>query len=274
MSWTLTTQGGEFKTLHRRLLHIAFHNAESIDDVVGPSSNIGYPRHMLVGGLERADLFSVRDNPNVLNNLENDDERTFALYLYQVIVNDVLRTGVRESRTDSFVDMLLRELGFGRYPFMINLQSDYMFEVGDKTISAKPEFTVEKDFAVLFLDEDKHVHGKIGPANEYGECQIAAELLACAYHNFTDTTGPRIGMDQTIYATRVVGTRFTFYKAFVRASYLFSLSEGLPPDSESMDIVRFPSDIDFRLGYDFAINSLRPIILDALVRLRSTMLEM
>jgi len=193
-----------------------------------------------------------------------------AVHLHKIITNDPLRTGVKESSTDSFVDTLLREFSFALYPLSLSLQDEFCFNVGQVRVTARPEFTVEKNFAVLLFDEDKHLHEKVGPNNEYGECQMAAEAIACAYRNFSDPGTPRYGQDQTIYAIRAIGPRFTFYRSRVSASYLHSLSDGFPPEIETVRVLRYPRS-DNRgtlLGYDYTDPSERQIITQALADLQ------
>ena len=164
-------------------------------------------------------------------------------------------------------------MSFGTYPLTMNLQESFFFDIGNTRVSATPEFSIEKDFSVLFFDEDKHFHGRIGPSNEYGECQIAAEALACAYRNFSDVDNVLFEQDQVIYATRVIGTRFTFYKAFISAQYLRSIANG-PPQSERVTILRFPSNAkSTRLGLDFADPSIRPTILSMLSNLYTSLVK-
>jgi len=128
-------------------------------------------------------------------------------------------------------------LRFNRYPFLLNLQPDYSFEVFGNKVTAKLEFSIEKNKSILCfftllskiieVDEDKHLHS-ITSTTEYGEAQIAAEILA--FTNYDKPDSPSREEDQTIFAIRVIGTRFTFYKAFVSKEYCNSLRDGFPPN--------------------------------------------
>lgn len=264
----LSLRASRFKPIDRESLNVSFEDAVHSSEVVGHIKGT-YAKHLLVGNLGWDELKSIRNRPDILHKLNNNQERTLAVHLHKVILNDPLRTGVK----DSFVDTLLRELSFGLYPLNMNLQDRFSFKVGDARISAKPEFSVEKDFSVVFFDEDKHFHG-IGPNNEYGECQIAAEIIGCAYRNFSEPDDPRFEQDQIIHAVRTIGTRFTFYKSTVPSSYLHSLSNGFPPESEKLLVLRFPNKQENRLGYDFADPIKRPLILQLLVDLRAYLIEM
>ena len=92
----------------------------------------------------------------------------------------------------------------------------------------------------MIIDEDKHLHN-IERSNWWGEFQIAGELLAAAYVNHLEIN-KRYHI-QTLYAIRVIGTRFAFYKAEVRSDYIDILSEGFPIDR--MYIYGYPSQDGF-----------------------------
>lgn len=175
----------------------------------------------------------------------NDDEKTLALYLHKVLQNDPL--GVR---TDSFA------YGAALYPFLLNLQPDYSFQVYSTRITAKVEFSIEKNNGILCFDDS---------ISSTTESQIGAEILACAFTNYDSR-----GRDQTIM--RVIGSRFTLYKAFVSKDYIQSLNEGFPPEDQNVKVMRFPPNAnDTSYGYDYADENHRPLILDLLVRLREYM---
>ena len=197
----------------------------------------------------------------------SNEELTVARYLRKVLLNDPLKTGVKETLTDAFVNYLLTRLGFSEYPFLLNLQEEYRFKVQEKVVTAKIEFTVEKNNGVLCLDEDKHINS-ITETSEYGECQIAADILACAYSNFETAMSPTRGMNQMIFAIRVIGSRFTFYKALISKEYLQNLPYEFPPDSIKIEILRFPPKEQHPYGYDYADERLRPLIIELFLRLR------
>jgi len=168
-------------------------------------------------------------------------------------------------------------LGFNEEPFLLNLQSDYSFTVDRKTVTAKIEFTIEKNQGILCFDEDKHFHGHaVTSAYEYGESQIAAEILACGYTNFEKTDSPTKVKSQTIFAIRVIGTRFTFYRAFVSTDYCRSITYGFPPDSQKIEVLRHPSNKNEELfyGYDYANENHRATIIKLLIRLREDIKKM
>ncbi|RCH78087.1 hypothetical protein CU098_004708, partial [Rhizopus stolonifer] len=179
----------------------------------------------------------------------DDDEKTIALYLNDVIVNDPLTTGIRETLTDDFVNYLLTELKFNKYPFSLKLQHDYSFKIFGEKVTAKIEFSIEKNVGVVCFSEDKHLNG-IDSSSEYGESQIAAEILACAYNNYNKADSPT--------------------RAFVTSNYIESLNYGFPQEDNDITILRFPpkSQKQYYMGYDYANENERPIIIELLLRVR------
>ena len=255
----LPSNASEFYPIHRRSLNIQYENVHRIENILGALS-MQYDSSLLLKNLTRDDLSIIAHRYDILNSL-NDDEKTLALYLHKVLTTDV--------RTDSFVNYLLMELRFNKYPFLLNLQPDYSFQVYSTRVTAKVEFSIEKNNSILCFDEGKHLHS-ISSTTEYGESQISAEILACAFTNYDKPDSPR--RDQTIFAMRVIGSRFTLYKAFVSKHYIQSLNEGFPPEDQNVKVMRFPPNAnDTSYGYDYADENHRPFILDLLVRLREYM---
>lgn len=266
----LPSSASEFRARDRRSLNIDFVNARDSGQLLDNlPQNIIADEYLMMGGLTRDQLYVIDHQPTLKEQIIRKEGRTLASYMNQVLINDPLTTGVRETLTDSFVNYLLTKLEFNEEPFLMNLQSDYCFTVNRTTVNAKIEFTIEKDKGILCFDEDKHFHGHaMTHAYEYGESQMAAEILACAYTNFDRSSSPMRGQDQTIFAIRVIGSRFTFYKAFISADYCESLIYGFPPDSKRVTVLRYPSNENHFYGYDYADENLRQSIIHLLLRLR------
>ncbi|ORX42517.1 hypothetical protein DM01DRAFT_1341041, partial [Hesseltinella vesiculosa] len=255
-----------FLPKHQRSLNIEYANE---DDLL-PHFNVSFEDSLRLKNKGRNDIM-IMDSSGL-----DDDERTLMHYLRQAVQNDPLTKGMREHFVDSFVNYLLYELKFHKHPFIMNIQPDYYFRVENHEVTAKVEFSIEKQEAikdevkrlVLCFDEDKHLHN-LSSNNNYGECQIAAEILACAYTNYDRADSLTQGQDQTIFAVHVIGFRFTLYKAHVTKEYMRSLSEGFP--SETLRVLRYPSDEVHRYGYDYTDAKERVLVLQMLLNLRETM---
>jgi hypothetical protein len=212
---------------------------------------------------------------DILNSESNDIKKRFnnkelsvINYLKEVVENDPLKFGVNESLVNNFINYLLCKLEFNENPLSLKLEEKYKFNIKNKIVTAKIEFTVSKNNSIVCLDEDKHITG-VSKSTEFGECQIAAEILACAYTNYQSAKSITKGKDQTIYAIRIIGFRFTFYKAIINKKYIEELDYGFP--DSSFTIFKFPSESNREYGYDYTDVNDRYIIIELLLRLRENL---
>ncbi|KAF0373746.1 hypothetical protein F8M41_012988 [Gigaspora margarita] len=265
-----------FLPIYREALNIYYTNINSANELFDPlSENIQINNDLFVGNLTRKELSVAIPGSPILNKLNNDNELSLAIYLNDVILNEKYSKEIGGTFTDSLVCYLLTELRLHKHPFILRLQPDFGFSVSDKDISAKVRFGILKENAMILIDEDKHIRS-LRKNTEYGESQISAEILACAFTNFDHAISPTTGESQTFYAMRVIGTRFTFYKAFLSRDYLESLHQGFPPHNLSVTISRFPPNDsqETRYGYDYADKNHRFLIVDLLHRLKECLLKM
>src|SRR6185369_16883812 len=121
------------------------------------------------------------------------------------------------------VSHILILLKFVKYPLMMQFRHPLLFKVGEKKIFAKCDIAILKNHLVSL---DKHIKNT-RPETAWGEYQISGEMIAGAYNNYL--MSPKKYND-TINAVRVVGLKFTFYKAIITSKYLASLIDGLPID--------------------------------------------
>ncbi|CAH1766281.1 4961_t:CDS:2 [Entrophospora sp. SA101] len=170
----------------------------------GDMGNLAYDDSLPLRNTNGQQLFNVwiDDTPTVG---WGNKERTLAEYISEILLKEYAEAGKRERVTDSFVNFLLGVLEFNEYPFSLRLKADF--------------------------DEDKHIKN-VDKLTWWGEFQIAGEL----YVNHLEIKGRYYV--QTLFAIRVIGTRFTFYKAEIGFNYLNSLPNGFP--GNSMYIYRYP----------------------------------
>lgn len=265
----LSSCTSDFRPIDARSLNVRYIDTEDLDDLLIPlATNVQRPRHLLIRNLNKDHILAA-DRFDELD----DDERTVAEYLRRILLNELPGAETRESRTDTFVNLLLTDLRLNKYPFVLNLQPDYKFLVANKQITSKPEFTIEKNGAVLCLDEDKHIRNTTRVSG-YGQNQIAGELIACAYTNFNSATSPTAGTNQTIFAVRVIGSRFTLFRCDITCGYLESLADGLPSEEQQLHLYQYPgTDVD-SLGYDYADPSARTQVIEILLRLREQLKQL
>jgi len=121
-------------------------------------------------------------------------------------------------------------------------------------VNAEADFrVVEKGMVTCYIgDRQLHELSTISEFGDSGECQMAVDMLTCAYRRWNDNMSPTRGKDQTVFGVRVLGTRFTFYRADVNGDSLKNLMLGLPPVGEPFAIYRFPpNDGTTPCGYAF-----------------------
>ena len=126
----------------------------------------------------------------------------------------------------------------------------YTFQVGQKKITSECDFSIEKGKNILMLSN----------TFKSDEFQIAGEFLAAASTNYQHNPN-----DQIIFGIRVIGTRFTFYKAHFPKEYLYNLNETIP-DIKSI-IYRNGK------GYNFTSWEDRKFILNMLSYLKQTFFD-
>ncbi|CAO3627390.1 unnamed protein product [Cunninghamella echinulata] len=211
-------------------------------------------------------IYAIND-PSVLKGLDRNTKTFIQLVAFVLENQDIVR-GTEESRTDAFVSYLLGTLDFNKYPLMLQPRKLLKFKVHDKDILSKFDFAVYKNRQVMLVDEDKHIRNT-GPKS-WGEYQIAGEIIAGAYSNYTNSA---VHYNKCIYAVRVIGLRFTFYKAIISPEYILSLEDGLP--KSNVDIFRYPNNDKYKdYGYlDYGNEKERKEIIDILIRLREYFLR-
>ena len=196
-----------------------------------------------------------------------DEDKQFALLLDQVALNEAVVRGTDESKTDTFVDYVLREVGLGKFPLAIRLKPIYAFEVRHKTITSEYDFSIENRGILLMVEEDKHIRNT-GPGSSWGEYQLAGEIIAGAYDNYR-----KYAIESEIFAVRAIGPRFTFYHTIISTTYLASLSVGLP--EESIVIKRYPPQVEATIppGLDYTKSNERRVIVDMLHKIKHKLLS-
>lgn len=254
-------------------LSIKFENTEDIEQFFDLKfESFHFDESLMILNLIRHDLRTLDERPELLNEL-TDNEKTIGLLLNKVISHDPLKVSIRESFTSNFLNYLLIKLGFAQYPLLMFVQPKYYFELEGVKMTGKPEFSIENQSQVrcIFVDENRHL-SNIKIATEFSECQIAAELVAAAFTSYSNPISPSLLKNQTIFAVRVIGTKFTFYKAIFQKSYLESISSGLLNliKSQELNIYRYPpnDENETLFGYDYSDNRHREAILKLLSCLR------
>lgn len=247
----------EFRQIDVKALNIVYEDTETIVDL---SDN--FYKELMIQHKDYKSIFGCSKEETMLCDL-NDMEKTYAIALDYVLENELVVRGTDESRTDTLVSYILHGVGLGKYPFFLRIHPIYKFFVENKSITSVFDFAVVKTNKIIIVEEDKHMKN-VSPSNGWGETQIAGELLAAAYTNYST---------DIIYAIRVIGTKFTFYKTFVTIEYLDSLGNGFP--ASQMKIMRKTQEYSRNEtpGFDYREPDKRLLILQTLSGIRDSLIN-
>ncbi|RIA87022.1 hypothetical protein C1645_828360 [Glomus cerebriforme] len=214
-------------------------------------------------------LLCNAENFDIKNfDIKEDRVKTFVNKLHDVLKNSGVDSGTSESTTDTLInDLLLHVVKLDNWPFKVRLQPPVQLIAKDESVEAEPKFVVNKEQISLIGVEDKHLRNKrLYPALGFGECQIAAEILACGYENMINNY-----VDQEIFAFRVISTYVTFYRTKIPTSYWAKLSKNLPSE-ESIVIKRWPEKNGKLTGLNLANPEGRKMVITDLIKIRQYLL--
>jgi len=261
---------------HLLALNIEYNNVQVIKDVITTYKDniIDKDNPILLNGWAKVDFLTM----NCIASVVNKKVRTIIKKIRNILINESTRPA-RETKIDSFVQSLLSYLGFDDDPFELNPQYDYSIELNNnKRITSRVEFiTIKNDMFIILIVEDKHPLG-VSELKDWSEPQIAGELLGAGFHNMqlSALDQKQIQYPMYINAIRVVGTKFTFYKAIITREYLAELQkcidrDNILPSVHSMIIYRHPEQPSREINmsailtaWDFCIPNDRKQIVNAL----------
>ncbi|CAB5383498.1 unnamed protein product [Rhizophagus irregularis] len=255
-----------FTKRHADALRVSFEPVDKYEVI--PDVKVTVPEKYLLPKVNHNILNDEEFNVENLE-LEDDRVRTFADKLHDVIKNSGVDTGTSESTTDTLVnDLLLHVVNFDTWPFKVRIEPPLKLITPNESVSAEPEFVINKKKIALIGVEDKHLKNKkIYPLSGFGEWQIAAEMLACGYENIIEDC-----IDQEIFAFRVISTYVTFYRAEIPVSYWEELSEQLPK-VQSIVIKRWPKENGKKTGLNLAEPDGRKAVITDLIKIRQHLLK-
>jgi len=184
-------------------------------------------------------------------------------------VYTIISKSVTEMYVDGFMDSLLHLMYFDDFPCMIYPQYEYSAKLGynNHEIVSKSDFgIISESSKLLLVIEDKTVTNATY-ANNWKEDQVLGELFV-AVHNIA--ANHKITYPIQVYAIRVVGTLFTFYKATATLDYIKETARHLP-NINKMTVQRHPLVNDDPSGltaYNFCTKNDRESILKYMFFLR------
>ncbi|GES79890.1 hypothetical protein GLOIN_2v1766170 [Rhizophagus clarus] len=171
-------------------------------------------------------------------------------------------------KTISFVYSLLFAADLDNYPSMISIRPMNKLVInGQEVVTAQPGFVVTSKKLMFVIEEDDGLKN-ISISTGYGESQIGAEILACAY---TNRSQELVDEDQTIFAMRIISAHATFYKAIIPAGYWKDLDEGFPKE-KIVRVTRWPARNGKMSGYNLGNPKDRQNVLRIMAKIRELLL--
>ncbi|CAG8630053.1 3414_t:CDS:2, partial [Diversispora eburnea] len=175
----LNTQAHKFNEDDLNALKVRFQPAAK--DHVIPNEKIEkFPEQYVCPKINRDMLSNEGFKVQEISDFSDDAVQTFFNKLHIVTRNP---PGIPESRTDNLVADLLRIARLNNYPLEIAQQLPCKLHIFNKPyVSAKPDFVVTKGTISMIAVEDKTLQN-VDPRFDFGEMQIAAEILSCGDEN-------------------------------------------------------------------------------------------
>jgi hypothetical protein len=146
----------------------------------------------------------------------------------------IASTTISEMYVDGFMSTLLQILHFDDYPCLLYPQYTYSTKIGPRnhTVNAKSDFSVlYNKHQILLVIEDKTT-SNANLTNNWKEDQVIVELFV-AVHKAEE-------FPASVYAVRVVGTLFTFYKAIATEEYILETAKQGFAVKSNMTVQRYP----------------------------------
>jgi hypothetical protein len=199
----------------------------------------------------------------------NDNIKTLIKKIRKVFVSE--QESMAEVFVDGYMQTLLQFLGFDSYPCSLYPQYEYKVPIGQKNkpFRAKPDFSVlSEEDKIMLVVEDKNVTSATFP-NNWKEDQVMAELFA-AVHYIVSKAKAELTYPIIVYAVRVIGTKFTFYKAQAGLEYIKESARDKLSGKEVMVVQRHPpvAENPRLTAYDICNKDDRMNILECLCSIR------
>ncbi|RHZ70240.1 hypothetical protein Glove_274g39 [Diversispora epigaea] len=261
----INTQATDFTKYDVEALRVKFQPATE-DHVIPDGKVEEFSEQFICRKINRNML---KDDEFNVDNISDLSDSLFQTFFEKLAIVTQNPPGIPESSTDTMVDDLLRIAKLNNHPLKLMIHPPSKLHIlNEPYVSATPEFVVDKRKISMIITEDKTLRN-INHRNEYGEMQIAAEILSCGDENIRKL---KKDTDQVLFAVRFISTYATFYKAQIPAEYWEELIKGLPKVN-SVEIKRWPGENDDKSGLDLADPDGRKAVLTALTKIRQFILK-
>lgn len=190
---------------------------------------------LVLDGINR-DLFANLDIKSIMDKIKDTSALTVIADAKDLLTGDANATK-DESEVDKFSISLLTFMGFNNYPLTMKPQALRKITLTKFEISSKVDILVtnrDRDEYILVI-EDKTLHNVSG-ANNWGEPQILGEIFVNIHYR---TKQPGYKVPIRIWAIRIVGGFFTFYRAEADNDYVTDSFNGIGGKSK-LSVLRYP----------------------------------
>ncbi len=263
----LKTKTSKFDSTDMGLLNIRI-TPTNVPSELFPLRQMGKEHEHLM--LDNVDRLGIMSMDIAKETRYTTQQKTLLDNLRRCIINEESHGG-HEYTVDGLVGWFIYNLGLNMFPLYLGVQPRYEFRAGNIHIRSAPDYTIERDGKIVFVDEDKHKKSAPSAKSMLGEYQLAGEMLVSTLSR--DPVG-----DIGVYGMRVYNTRFSFYKAYIPEKYYMELGSVPLPMKESMDVIRYPhkdgtKDRISSMSLDYADPQERSIIIQCLLGLKDRLLS-
>lgn len=181
---------------------------------------------------------------------------------------------ITEVIVDGYMESMLHILCFDDYPCLMYPQYEYSAKIGrdSRLVKAKPDFSIlSEGNKILLVIEDKTVTSALY-LNNWKEDQVMGELFA-AVHYVVTRPRAKVTYPVIVHAVRVIGTKFTFYRAEATKEYIKESAKLGVSINNEMLVQRCPpvEDDPSRLtAYDICDKDDRLRILESMCSIRKS----
>lgn len=252
-----------------RYLNIEVHDKEDINMIVSSIDDLqGEAKSLLVEEWENGEWL----NRVVIKDIDYNNKIKTIIGKIRDVYKATVSVPTPEMYVDGYMDSILHILGFDEYPCFMYPQYEYYATIGstNHTVTAKSDFSVLSELRkILLVIEDKTI-GNAKYSNNWKEDQVLGELFVAVHNLVSNHHNKNVEYPVVIYAVRVIGTLFTFYKTIATKDYIKETARRLP-NKNKMTVYRHPpveDDPSNLTAYDICNINDRKNILKCLCSIR------
>lgn len=215
----VSSKTSDFTENDVRFLNIQYQDTHSLFPIPPRMDDMITYEYLLLKNMYYTNLINIKEINTDNSSSPNEMRKIMSVVDYMSSVLEI----TEETVTNDFVSFLLSELQLNLRPFKLRHERKYIIHLSGMDIISIPDMSVEDHSTILLVDEDKSLFN-VDHASNWGENQIAGEIFTALYRNYSNHPD-HCGINNPVYAMRVIGTFFTFYKATASKDYLRAASQ-------------------------------------------------